>query len=80
MIERVQAGNCGCTFVLIGKGVPRIPEARRTPAPESAVPIAKCVAVGVAHPVEIGNCSRLAFVNVEPASVQSEALVRATRA
>lgn len=58
---------------------PSAQDARRTPAPETTVPIAKCVAVAV-PPVQIGNCSRFAFVNVEPASVQSLAFVSATRA
>jgi hypothetical protein len=79
VIESEAIGNCGWIPFEIEREEPRTPEARRTPAPEAAVPIAKCVAVAV-PPVHVGNCSRLAFVKVLPASVQSLAFVSATRA
>ena len=48
-------------------------------APEMAVPIEKWVHTAEPH-VQVGNWMRFAFVNAEPPSVQSDALVRATRA
>lgn len=79
MIESEAAGNCGWIPFEIEREEPSTPDARRVPAPDAAVPIEKCVAVAV-PPVHVGNCSRFAFVNVEPASVQSLAFVSATRA